>query len=196
MKKSFVGVIFGILLSIPVFGQEDYFFPGEKFNPNIPSPSQFLGYPIGNWHTRYDLIIKYFEKLDAVSDLAQLQTIGYTHEHRPKVILTIASAAHLTNLEQVRQKQLQLADPSQPLPDIKNMPSIIHQGYGVHGNEPSSAEAAMLTAYWLLASQSDLATQLRANAVVHIDPTLNPDGRDRHSLWANSNKGFPAVPDP
>ena len=182
MKKSVVGVIFGILLSIPVFGQEDYFFPGEKFNPNIPSPSQFLGYPIGDWHTRYDLIIKYFEKLDAVSDLAQLQTIGYTHEQRPKVILTIASAAHLSNLEQVRQKQLQLADPSQPLPDIKSMPSIIHQGYGVHGNEPSSAEAAMLTAYWLLASQSDLATQLRSNAVVHIDPTLNPDGRDRHSL--------------
>ena len=196
MKKSFVGVIFGILLSIPVFGQEDYFFPGEKFNPNIPSPSQFLGYPIGDWHTRYDLIIKYFEKLDAVSELAQLQTIGYTHEHRPKVILTIASAAHLTNLEQVRQKQLQLADPSQPLPDIKSMPSIIHQGYGVHGNEPSSAEAAMLTAYWLLASQSDLAKNLRENSVVHIDPTLNPDGRDRHSLWANSNKGFPAVADP
>ena len=196
MKKLVIGLIFGILLRIPAFGQEDYFFPGEKFNPSIPSPSQFLGYPIGDWHTRYDLIIKYFEKLDAVSDLAQLQTLGYTHEHRPKVILTIASAAHLASLEQVRQKQVQLADPSQPLPDIKNMPSIIHQGYGVHGNEPSSAEAAMLTAYWLLASQSELATQLRANAVVHIDPTLNPDGRDRHSLWANSNKGFPAVADP
>jgi hypothetical protein len=73
---------------------------------------------------------------------------------------------------------------------------MIHQGYGVHGNEPSSAEAAMLTAYWLLASQSELAKNLRENAVVHIDPTLNPDGRDRHSLWANSNKGFPAVVDP
>ncbi len=76
------------------------------------------------------------------------------------------------------------------------MPSIVHLGYGVHGNEPSSAEAAMLTAYWLMASQSELAKNLRENSVVHIDPTLNPDGRDRHSLWANSNKGFPPVADP
>ena len=196
MKKSFLGVIFALVLSMPVFGQEEYFFPDEKFDPSIPSPSQFLGYKIGDWHTRYDLIVKYFEKLDQTSELAKLQTIGYTHEHRPKIILTITSAKHMGNLEQIRQKQLQLADPSQPMPEVSSMPSIIHQGYGVHGNEPSSAEAAMLTAYWLLASQSDLAKSLRENSVVHIDPTLNPDGRDRHSLWANSNKGFPAVADP
>ncbi len=196
MKKSFLGVIFTLVLSMQAFGQEDYFFPDEKFDPTIPSPSQFLGYKIGEWHTRYDLIVKYFEKLDQISELAKLQTIGYTHEHRPKIILTITSAKHMGNLEQIRQKQLQLADPSQPMPEVSSMPSIIHQGYGVHGNEPSSAEAAMLTAYWLLASQSDLAKNLRENSVVHIDPTLNPDGRDRHSFWANSNKGFPAVADP
>lgn len=196
MKKSLFTLFLGLLLSLSVSAQEDYFFPGEKFDPSIPSPSQFLGYPIGDWHTRYDLIVKYFEKLDALSEMAQLQTIGYTHERRPKVILTITSAKHMGNLEQIRQKQQQLADPSQALPELSGMPSIIHQGYGVHGNEPSSAEAAMLTAYWLLASQSELAKNLRENTVVHIDPTLNPDGRDRHSLWANSNKGFPAVADP
>lgn len=196
MKRPLLGLIFGLFLTLQAFAQEEYYFPGEKFDPAIPSPSQFLGYPIGDWHTRYDLIVKYFEKLDQVSETAKLQTIGYTHEHRPKVILTIASAKNMGNLEQIRQKQLQLADPSQPKPAVADMPSIIHLGYGVHGNEPSSAEAAMLTAYWLMASQSDLAKNLRENSVVHIDPTLNPDGRDRHSLWANSNKGFPPVADP
>jgi hypothetical protein len=196
MKKLLTALIFSLFTFIQAYAQVDYFFPGESFDPAIPSPEEFLGYPIGDWHTRYDLIVKYYEKLDAVSDLAQLQTIGYTHEHRPKIILTIASASNMANLEAIRQKQLQLADPSKPKPDVSSMPSIIHQGYGVHGNEPSSAEAAMLTAYWLLASQSDLAKNLRENAVVHFDPTVNPDGRDRHSLWANSNKGFPPVADP
>ncbi|OOG72819.1 M14 metallopeptidase family protein [Algoriphagus sp. A40] len=196
MKKTLLWLLFTLFLGQFTFAQEDYYFPGEKFDPAIPSPSQFLGYPVGDWHTRYDLIVKYFEKLDQVSELAQLQTIGYTHEHRPKVILTIASASNMGNLEQIRQKQLQLADPNQAKPDVNSMPSIVHLGYGVHGNEPSSAEAAMLTAYWLMASQSDLAKNLRENSVVHIDPTLNPDGRDRHSLWANSNKGFPPVADP
>jgi len=61
MKKSIAGLLLGLLLSIQTFAQEDYFFPGEKFDPSIPSPSQFLGYKIGDWHTRYDLIVKYFE---------------------------------------------------------------------------------------------------------------------------------------
>ncbi|MBA4301507.1 MAG: zinc carboxypeptidase [Cyclobacterium sp.] len=196
MQKTVLSLIFTLFLGQLAFAQEEYYFPGEKFDPAIPSPSQFLGYPVGDWHTRYDLIVKYFEKLDQLSPLAQLQTIGYTHEHRPKVILTIASAVNMGNLEQIRLKQIQLADPSQPKPDVNAMPSIVHLGYGVHGNEPSSAEAAMLTAYWFLASQSDLAKNLRENMVLHIDPTLNPDGRDRHSLWANSNKGFPPVASP
>ena len=196
MKKPLLSLFLGLILSVSAVAQEEYYFPGETFDPAIPSPSQFLGYPIGDWHTRYDLIIKYFEKLDAISEMAELKTIGFTHERRPKVILTISSPANMGNLEEIRKTQLQLADPSQAKPDVNSMPSIIHQGYGVHGNEPSSAEAAMLTAYWLMASQSDLAKNLRANAVVHIDPTLNPDGRDRHSHWANSNKGFPPVADP
>ena len=196
MKKQYLLLLLAWITAFPAFSQVDYYFPGESFDPAIPSPDDFLGYPVGDWHTRYDLIVKYYEKLDEVSPLAQLQTIGYTHEHRPKVILTIASTQNMGNLESIRQKQVQLADPSQSKPDVSQMPAIVHLGYGVHGNEPSSAEAALLTAYWLLASQSELAQNLREQAVVHFDPTLNPDGRDRHSLWANSNKGFPPVADP
>ncbi|TFV94221.1 zinc carboxypeptidase [Algoriphagus kandeliae] len=196
MKKLYFALIAFLLGVSQSFAQSDYFFPGESFDSNIPSPEEFLGYPIGDWHTRYDLIVKYFEKLDEISELATLQTIGYTHEYRPKVILTIASPAHMADLEQVRQRQIQLADPTQEKPDVSSMPAIVHLGYGVHGNEPSSAEAAMLTAYWILAGQSDLAKRVREEAVIHIDPTLNPDGRDRHSLWADSNKGFPPVADP
>ena len=196
MKKPLLSLLFAWIFTIAGFAQSSYYFPEESFDPSIPSPEEFLGYPIGDWHTRYDLIVKYFEKLDEISELAELKTIGYTHEHRPKIILTVASAAHMGQLEEIRKSQLQLADPSQPKPDVSAMPAIIHLGYGVHGNEPSSAEAAMLAAYWLLASQSELAQNLRENSVVHFDPTVNPDGRDRHSLWANSNKGLPPVADP
>lgn len=196
MKKHYLLTLIAWFTAFSVVAQVDYYFPGETFDPAIPSPDDFLGYPVGDWHTRYDLIVKFYEKLDEVSDLAKLETIGYTHEQRPKIILTIASSQNMGQLESIRQQQVQLADPSQPKPDVSQMPAIVHLGYGVHGNEPSSAEAAILTAYWLLASQSELAQNLREQAVVHFDPTLNPDGRDRHSLWANSNKGFPPVADP
>ncbi|HAH38001.1 MAG TPA: zinc carboxypeptidase, partial [Algoriphagus sp.] len=87
MKRLLTALILSLFTFLQANAQVDYFFPGESFDPAIPSPEEFLGYPIGDWHTRYDLIVKYYEKLDAVSDLAQLQTIGYTHEHRPKIIL-------------------------------------------------------------------------------------------------------------
>ncbi|KPQ06658.1 MAG: Zinc carboxypeptidase, partial [Algoriphagus marincola HL-49] len=196
MKKIYLSILSLFFTAQFAFSQTEYYFPGEKFNPEIPSPEEFLGYPVGDWHTRYDLIVKYYEKLDELSDLVKLETIGYTHEHRPKVILTIANESNMANLEAIRQTQVQLADPTQPKPDVSQMPSIVHLGYGVHGNEPSSAEAALLTAYWIVAGQSELAQRVREESVVLIDPTLNPDGRDRHSLWANFNKGFPPVADP
>ncbi|RMG17140.1 MAG: zinc carboxypeptidase, partial [Bacteroidetes bacterium] len=71
-----------------------------------------------------------------------------------------------------------------------------HLGYNVHGNEPSSSEAAMLMAYYLVANQSDQARRFRSEAIVHFDPCINPDGRDRHSHWVNMHKGNPPVADP
>ncbi|MEO2099957.1 MAG: M14 family zinc carboxypeptidase, partial [Flavobacteriaceae bacterium] len=68
--------------------------------------------------------------------------------------------------------------------------------YNVHGNEPSSSEAALLAAYTLAASEHPQIQNFRENAIVFIDPTINPDGRDRHTQWANSYKGSPLVSDP
>ncbi len=195
LKKLLLGTIFmsSALLSS---GQQDYFFPGETFDPQIPSPESFLEYPIGDWHTRYDLLVQYFEKLAEVSDMAQIEVIGHTNQRREQVVLTLSNAENIDNLTTIRTKHLTLVDPTQPLPDVSNMPAIVNLGYSVHGNEPSTSEAAMLTAYWVLASQSEEALNIRNNAVVLIDPAINPDGRDRHSSWANMHKGFPPVADP
>ncbi len=47
---------------------QDYFLKAyEPYNPNIPSPEEFLEYPIGEQHTRHDLILAYFKKLAEVS---------------------------------------------------------------------------------------------------------------------------------
>ena len=55
---------------------------------------------------------------------------------------------------------------------------MINLGYNVHGNEPSSSEAALLTAYTLVASQHSQIKDFREQALVFVDPTINPDGRE------------------
>lgn len=196
MKNHILLLLFSLLALGHAQAQREYYFANENFDPQVPSPEAFLGYEIGEWHTRYDRLVAYFEALAAHSDMAQLQVLGQTNQLRPLVVLVISKRENIQNLENIRQKQLQLADPSKPLPDVSNMPAIINLAYSVHGNEPSGGEASILTAYWLLASQSDLAKEIRENAVVMIDPAINPDGRDRHTNWANMHKGFLPVADP
>jgi hypothetical protein len=194
MKK--IVTCFYLLISLSAFAQSSYFYPaGTNLDPSIPSPEQFLGYPIGEWHTRHDRIVEYFKELSRVSPKVHFQIIGYTNERRPQVVLTITSAENYAKIEDIRKEHLRLADPTQS-PDISKMPVIITHGYNVHGNEPSSSEAAMLTAYYLIALQGEDANRYLRDAVIHIDPNYNPDGRDRHSNWANMHKGFPPVADP
>ena len=100
---------FLLLLTINSFAQNDYFFPANaQFDSNIPTPEQFLGYEIGDFHTRHDRMVAYMEKLAEVSDKANFQIIGYTNEMRPQVVLTITTPDNYNNLENIRQAHLKL----------------------------------------------------------------------------------------
>ncbi len=194
--KSVALLFILFLFSFPGVGQNQYFFPsGTSFDPAIPTPEKFLGYPIGEWHTRHDRIVSYFEELARISPKAHFQIIGYTNERRAQVVLTITTPENHSRIGQIQKEHLTLADPSQNI-SVANMPVVITLGYNVHGNEPSSSEAAMLTAYYLIARQGDEAEKALRESIIHIDPNYNPDGRDRHSTWANMHKGFPPVADP
>ncbi|MEL6923747.1 MAG: M14 family zinc carboxypeptidase, partial [Bacteroidota bacterium] len=183
-----------LFLSICSFAQNDYYFPkGAQFNPDIPSPEAFLGYPVGDFHTRHDRVVAYFETLARLSPNASFQIIGHTNEMRPQVVLTISDEENMTQLENIRQAHLNLAKAGNT---EKSDHVIVLLGYNVHGNEPSSTEAAMLTAYYLLAEQSKATKNYLKTAVIHIDPVYNPDGRDRHSHWANMHRAQPLVSDP
>jgi hypothetical protein len=187
-------MIFWSVLWVPLLGnaQSDYFFPKETtFNPSVPSPEVFLGYPIGTYHTRYDQVVAYFRLLAQTSPRATLQTIGYTYEQRPQIILTISDESNFTRIEEIRKNHLEIANPGTPLPSLDKEPVVMLLGYNVHGNEPSSTEAALLTAYYLVASEKDL-----KNAIVHIDPAYNPDGRDRHTHWVNTARSQNLNADP
>lgn len=176
---------------------QDYFLkPYAPFDDEIKSPETFLGYPIGSHHTRHDRLVSYFEYLADQSEKASLEVYGETFEKRPLIMITISKPSNLQNLDKLRQDHLKLIDPNSEVSDYSNQAIVINLGYGVHGNEPSSAEAAMLTAYTLIASQSDAINEYLEKAVIFIDPVVNPDGRDRHTQWANMYKANPLVSDP
>ncbi len=194
MKKLICYFI--IAISFNYSFSQDYFLENfGPYNENIESPEEFLGYEIGDQHTRHDLILAYFKYLSSVSERANLINYGKTHEGRSLVFLSISSSENLKNLEEIKTEHLKSTIPGSIQTINENLPIIINLGYGIHGNEPSGSEAALLTAYTLIASKNKKIDQLTTNAVVFIDPTLNPDGRDRHSQWANQYKSINLVAD-
>ncbi len=177
-------------------GQEYFLKKYEPYQENIPSPEEFLGYGIGDRHTRHDLIVAYFKELASVSDRVSFYEYGKTHEGRILSMLTVTSPDNLSNLENLKTQHLAFTDPDSSPTNYDEVPVFINLAYNVHGNEPSSSEAALLTAYTFAASNSSEITKYLDKAVIFIDPAINPDGRDRHTQWANSYQGSPLVADP
>lgn len=194
MRKIFL--LIACFYGTTILAQDYYFKNFEPFNADIPSPEAFLGYGIGERHTRHDLIVAYLEKLAELSDRAQIVEYGKTYEGRKLVILTVASPQNLQRLQELKERHLAYTDPGQAALSSADMPVFINLAYNVHGNEPSSSEAALLTAYTFVASENAEIKRYLENAVLFIDPTINPDGRDRHTQWANSYQGDPLVNDP
>jgi hypothetical protein len=185
-----------LLLCLNNLIAQDYFLENNgPYNENIQSPEEFLGYEIGFEHTRHDLIVSYLNYLSNSSKKAEIIKYGESHEGRDLIMLTVSSTNNLSNLDKIKQEHLKYTVPKSNLEVNKNLPVIINLGYGVHGNEPSSAEAAILAAYTLVASENIKIKRLIENSVVFIDPTINPDGRDRHSQWANQYKSINLVAD-
>ncbi|RLD84888.1 MAG: zinc carboxypeptidase [Bacteroidetes bacterium] len=188
-------VLFIAFYSIQTTAQKYYYKEYQPFDKSVPSPEEFLGYPIGDYHSRYDQVVAYLEKLAEISDKASLYEYGKTNENRKLLMLTITSKNNLQNLEVIKKKHLEVVDMNTNITDFSDLPIFINMAYGVHGNEPSSTEAAMLTAYTLLASENPKVKEYLDKTVIFLDPAINPDGRDRHTNWANTYRGSPLIAD-
>ncbi|APG59947.1 M14 family metallopeptidase [Christiangramia salexigens] len=151
----------------------------------LKDPSEFLGYELGSQFTRHADVVNYFNHVEENSALVQYHTYGKTNERRPLTYAVVSAENNLKNLEQIRKNHLKNAGigKSSGTSEV----AIVWLSYNVHGNEASSTEAAMKTIYHLITDKKDWLE----NTVVIIDPTVNPDGRDRYANWYNQVKTTP-----
>ncbi|MFT6330985.1 MAG: hypothetical protein ACJAYN_002933 [Bermanella sp.] len=197
-RQSLVAIVllFCTLYTVQSFAKSsdlDYLPKDQNYNSAIPLPADILGYPVGTWHVRHDQLVNYMYALAEASDRVTIKEIGRTHEQRPLLLLTITSPSNQSNIDQLRTDHVARIDSGKSAP--ADAPLIINMGYSVHGNEPSGANASMLVAYHLAASNgAEVQTLLNENIIL-LDPALNPDGLSRFAQWANSHKGKTLVSD-
>lgn len=166
-----------------------YFLPEQHYDKNIPTPAQFLGWQIGEWHVSHDQVVAYMRELDRLSDRISIQEYGKTYEQRPLMVLFITHPENHLRMTEIREAHQQLCDANRA--DDMNtaqMPLVIYQGHSIHGNEPSGTNAAMLMAYHYAAATGPDMDRLLRNTVILFDPCFNPDGLQRFSTWVNQHK--------
>ncbi|NQD36932.1 hypothetical protein HPT27_07825 [Permianibacter sp. IMCC34836] len=179
-------------LTLPAQAVElSYYFdklvPGSSnLDPEVPAPSELLGFEVGEWHVRPEQSVDYLQLLARRSPRVLVEEIGRTHEQRPLLQAIISSPANRARIDEIRAARAA---------GKNDGPLIVWLGYSVHGNEASGANAALLMAYYLAAARDPALEKLLERTVIILDPALNPDGMTRFSSWVNSYRGRVLVPD-
>ena len=175
----------------------DYFLPKDiNYNKDIPSPKSIIGHEVGDWHITHDKLVQYMYALAKSSDRIHIENRGSTFEGRPLLLLTITASENYSNIEQIRKNHIALTEKGSDKLTIEEMPVVVYQGFSIHGNEASGANAALAVAYYLAAAEGAKIEELLKNTIILFDPTYNPDGLQRFASWVNVHKSKNINPDP
>jgi hypothetical protein len=158
----------------------------------IETPAEFLGYELGDRFTRHHKVVDYAQSLADGSDRAVWMPYGRTSEYRDLGLLIVTSKANHARLESLRQANLARTE-GKGLPADDPGVAFVYLSYNVHGNEAVCTEAALRTMHALVSGEDaggrDVAAWLD-QAVVLIDPCVNPDGRDRYVAFQDRTSGL------
>jgi len=193
-------LLLALILFQQTFAQKnldlDYYLPQDiSYDSNIPTPKQVIGHEVGEWHVTHDKLMFYMQKLAESSERITIENRGETFEGRPILLLTVTSPKNHKNIEKIRKDHVALTENGANSLNIKTMPVVVYQGFSIHGNEPSGANAGLAYAYYLAAAQGPEIEELLNNMVILMDPSFNPDGLQRFAYWANTNKSIQLNPD-
>ena len=191
--KNYSFLVFFLLTHAIAIAQNspdmDYYLPNNvTYDPSIPTPKEVIGYVPGSWHVSHDQLVSYMNAIAKASPRITLENRGTTFENRPLPLLTVTSVKNHQNIEIIKEKhQLQVSGANN-IPVSTDLPLIVYQGFSIHGNEPSGSNASLLAIYYLAAAQGTFIDRLLKNTIILLDPSMNPDGLQRFSQWANMHK--------
>jgi hypothetical protein len=162
----------------------DYFLvDGVSYNQTVLKPAEVLGHDIGDQPSRHDLMVDYIRKVAEASPRMQVETIGYSHENRPVLFVTISSPENMARLDAIKANHILRTNPARASEASDGLPVVTWLNYGVHGAEASGMDAAIPAIYHLAAAQDDATKAQLDNSVILITAVFNPDGHARRISW-------------
>ncbi len=156
----------------------------RTYDPRVPTPRALLGHDLGERFTSHRTMLRYIERIAAVSKRVKVDTVAHSFEGREMLLLTVTSEANHARSTEIQRDAKRVADPrgaaaGEVEAAIKRLPAIVWLAHSVHGGEASGVEAGLALLYQLAAGTDAETMMTLDSTVVLIDPSQNPDGRER-----------------
>ena len=168
------------------------FYDRGPYGAGIPRPESVLGYPIGEQNTQYAAQERALLAIaDAAKDRVHVEAFTTTYERRAMRLYVVSSPENIARLESIRRDLDRLADPRGASPaELETLaartPAVVWISGSVHGNESPGFETCIQLLYQLAASDDPATLATLRNTLVIINPSSNPDGHERFTVWYNS----------
>lgn len=201
--RRFLSVLLALVAAAPLAAQRTpvdsvrddarfSFYAKGPYRTAVPKPDDLLGYGIGTWHTQYASQERVLLAIaGAAKDRVRVEELGRTSEKRTMRIYIVSSPENIARLDQIRADLDRIADPrGASAADLDAVaartPAVVWFSGSVHGDEVPGFEASMALLYHFAATEDPRTLALLKDAVVIINPSSNPDGHERFSVWSNS----------
>ena len=165
----------------------------------VPTPLAFNGRIVGTPGelTYASDIHRYMRAIADASPRATVWSIGKSMEGREKILVAIADAATIANLEQYKDMLHELTDPrttseerAQQIINGIGKP-IYWVTSGMHSPETGGPEMLQELAYRLVVEETPFIQDIRDNLITFITPVIEVDGREKEVDTYYFNKDRP-----
>ena len=165
-------------------------------SPTLPTPTAILGFEPGTDRRlpSWEQIVRYYQAIDAASPRITVRTLGKTTMGRPFIAAFIGDPSTLANLPRYREIQRKLADPRvrgarERETLIANGKTIVLVTSSIHSTEVGGFLTPLRLTDRLVRNEDAETKAIRANTLVILVPSLNPDGVDIVGDWYRSTVG-------
>ena len=190
MSRRFVLISAGLLVSASASAY------AQRAAPSVPTPASILGFEPGTDRKlpSWEQVVRYFKAIDAASPRVTVRTLGKTTMGRPFIAAFIGDPATLANLPRYREIQRKLADPrtrtaAERAGLIASGKNVVLITSSIHSTEVGGFMTPLRLADRLVRGEDEETRSIRANTLVILVPSLNPDGVDIVGDWYRATLG-------